>query len=495
MSASASDARTTTAPAMPPRISHGDLRLLIDGDWLTAQGRRTMPMINPATEEVLGQLPLASAADLDRALEAARRTWPVWRSMAPVQRGRILRRAAEILRSRAEEIARLATLEEGKTLAETRIEVGMSANIFEWYAEEGRRAYGRVLPQQSPGVRMTVVREPVGPVAAFAPWNFPLGNPARKLGAALGAGCTCILKPAEEAPASALSIAAALTEAGVPAGAIAIVFGVPAEVSAHLIASPVIRKISFTGSVPVGKQLMKLAAEGAKRTTMELGGHAPVLVFDDVDVDHVLDLSVAAKFRNAGQVCVSPTRFYVHETIYDRFVAGFAARAGALRVDDGLVEGARMGPLAHARRLAAVAAFVDDARAQGARIAAGGQRIARRGWFYQPTVLADVPRSARMMNEEPFGPVALVNPFTDFDSVIAEANRLPYGLAAFAFTRDSRRVNLLGEQIEAGMIGINSFAISVNESPFGGVKESGHGSEEGVEGLEACLVTKFITES
>jgi succinate-semialdehyde dehydrogenase/glutarate-semialdehyde dehydrogenase len=476
-------------------VTHDDLRLLIDGEWLGAAGRATRPVINPATERVLGQLPLASPADLDRALDAAQRAWPIWRAMPPVQRGRILRRASDLLRSRTEEIARLATIEEGKPLAESRIEVGMAANIFEWYAEEGRRAYGRVLPQQAPGVRMTVVREPVGPVAAFAPWNFPLGNPARKLGAALGAGCTCILKPAEEAPASALSIASALVEGGVPAGVIAVVFGEPAEVSAHLIASPVIRKISFTGSVPVGKQLLKLAAEGAKRTTMELGGHAPVLVFDDVDVDHVLDLAVAAKFRNAGQVCVSPTRFYVQEAVYERFLSGFASRARALRVDDGLVDGTRMGPLAHARRLAAVEAFIEDAHRSGSRVLAGGKRIARKGWFHEPTVLGDVPSSARMMNEEPFGPIALINPFKDFDGVIREANRLPYGLAAFAFTRDARRVNLLGEQIEAGMIGINSFAISVPESPFGGVKESGHGSEEGVEGLEACLVTKFITES
>jgi succinate-semialdehyde dehydrogenase / glutarate-semialdehyde dehydrogenase len=494
MSAAAAAPRPESANVLP-QVSHEDLRLLIDGEWLGAAGRRTIPVVNPATEAVLGQLPLATPADLDRALEAAARAWPAWRAMAPVQRGRILRRAAEILRSRTEVTARLATMEEGKPLAETRIEVGMSANIFEWYAEEGRRAYGRVLPQQSPGVRMTVVREPVGPVAAFAPWNFPLGNPARKLGAALGAGCTCILKPAEEAPASALAIANALVEADVPAGVIAVVFGVPAEVSAHLIASPVIRKISFTGSVPVGKQLMKLAADGAKRTTMELGGHAPVIVFDDVDVDHVLDLAVTAKYRNAGQVCVSPTRFYVAEGIYAQFVAGFAERARALRVDDGLLDGVRMGPLAHARRLAAIEAFVADARDQGARVAAGGCRMDRKGWFHEPTVLADVPSTARMMNEEPFGPVALVNPFRDFDAVIREANRLPYGLAAFAFTRDSRRVNLLGEQIEAGMIGINSFAISVPESPFGGMKESGHGSEEGIEGLEACLVTKFITES
>jgi len=476
-------------------VSHDDLRLLIDGEWLDGAGRTTRHVINPATEAVLGSLPLATPADLDRALDAAQRAWPSWRALAPVQRGRILRRAADLLRSRTEEIARLATLEEGKTLTESRIEVGMAANVFEWYAEEGRRAYGRVLPQQTPGVRMTVVREPVGPVAAFAPWNFPLGNPARKLGAALGAGCTCILKPAEEAPASALSIASALVEAGVPPGVIAVVFGDPATVSAHLIASPVIRKISFTGSVPVGKQLLKLAAEGAKRTTMELGGHAPVIVFDDVDLDHVLDLAVAAKFRNAGQVCVSPTRFYVQDAVYERFLSGFAARAKALRVDDGLVDGARMGPLAHARRLAAVETFIEDAHGAGSRVLAGGRRIARRGWFHEPTVLGDVPDSARMMNEEPFGPIALINRFADFDTVIRAANRLPYGLAAFAFTRDSRRVNLLGEQIEAGMIGINSFTISVPESPFGGMKESGHGSEEGIEGLEACLATKFITES
>jgi succinate-semialdehyde dehydrogenase/glutarate-semialdehyde dehydrogenase len=476
-------------------VSHDDLRLLIDGEWLDGTGRTTRSVINPATEAVLGGLPLATPGDLDRALGAAQRAWPSWRALAPVQRGRILRRAADLLRSRTEEIARLATLEEGKTLTESRIEVGMAANIFEWYAEEGRRAYGRVLPQQTPGVRMTVVREPVGPVAAFAPWNFPLGNPARKLGAALGAGCTCILKPAEEAPASALAIAAALVEAGVPQGVIAVVFGDPATVSAHLIASPVIRKISFTGSVPVGKQLLRLAADGAKRTTMELGGHAPVIVFDDVDLEHVLDLAVAAKFRNAGQVCVSPTRFYVQEALYERFLSGFAARAKALRVDDGLVDGARMGPLAHARRLAAVETFIEDARRSGSRVVAGGQRIARKGWFHEPTVLGDVPDSARMMNEEPFGPIALINRFDDFDTVIRAANRLPYGLAAFAFTRDARRVILLGEQIEAGMIGINSFTISVPESPFGGMKESGHGSEEGIEGLEACLATKFITES
>jgi succinate-semialdehyde dehydrogenase/glutarate-semialdehyde dehydrogenase len=471
------------------------LRLFIGGEWIARGTRATRPVINPATGATLGELPIATQADLDRALEAAQRSFPMWRAKAPHERGRILRRAAELMRERTEHIARLATQEEGKTLPEARWEVGLSAEIFEWYAEEGRRAYGRVLPQRSAGVRMTVLKEPVGPVAAFAPWNFPIGNPARKIGAALGAGCPCILKPAEEAPASALEVARALEDAGLPQGVLSVVFGVPADISSYLLASPVIRAISFTGSIAVGKHLTKLAAEGMKRTTMELGGHAPVLIFDDVDVEQVLDLSVFAKYRNAGQVCVSPTRFYVHEKIHDRFVEGFAMRAAALRVGDGLEEGIQMGPLAHSRRLEAMDALLGDAREHGARFHTGGSRLGARGYFWQPTVLSGVGNDARIMNEEPFGPVAIVNPFSDFDAVMHEANRLPYGLAAFAFTRSSRTVNLVGEQIEAGMVGINSYAISVPESPFGGVKESGHGSEEGIEGLEACLVTKFVSEA
>src|SRR4051812_27949335 len=274
----------TQAPAAP---GYPDLALFIDGEWLGPQGRKSQPVVNPATEEVLGMLPHASAADLDRALEAARRAWPEWRALLPVQRARILRKAADLMRARAEEIARIATLEMGKSIHETRIELQISAEVFDWYADEGRRAYGRVLPQRLPGQRMTVVKEPVGPVAAFAPWNFPLGNPARKIGAALAAGCTCILKPAEESPGAALAVARALHEAGLPKGVLAIVFGVPHEISTHLVASPVIRKVSFTGSIPVGKQLVKLAADGMKRTTMELGGHAPVIVCEDVDVDQV----------------------------------------------------------------------------------------------------------------------------------------------------------------------------------------------------------------
>jgi succinate-semialdehyde dehydrogenase / glutarate-semialdehyde dehydrogenase len=477
------------------RTRYTELTLLIGGEWVADGGRDLLPVINPATEEVLGQLPLATPADLDRALAAARDAYPAWRAMPPNERGRILRRAADLLRERIDHIARIATMEEGKPLAETRVEVGMSAEIFEWDAEEGRRAYGRVLPQRASGVRMSVLKEPVGPVAGFAPWNFPLGNPARKIGAPLAAGCTCILKPAEETPGSALEVARALVDAGLPKGVLSVVFGVPAAVSEHLIRSPIIRAVHFTGSIPVGKQLTKLAAEGMKRTTMELGGHGPVLVFDDVDVEQVLDLSVTAKFRNAGQVCVSPTRFYVHQSIYKKFVEGFARRTGALKVGDGLVEGIQMGPLAHPRRLEAMASLLADARKHGAKFHTGGERIPGKGYFWQPTVLSDIPEEARIMNEEPFGPVALINSFSSFEEGITRANRLPYGLAAFAFSRSSRTVNLLGEQLEAGMIGINSFQISVPESPFGGIKESGHGSEEGTEGLETCLVTKFVNAS
>jgi succinate-semialdehyde dehydrogenase / glutarate-semialdehyde dehydrogenase len=475
--------------------TYADLSLLIGGEWLPAAGRKTSPVINPATEEVIGQVPHASTADLDAALAAAERGFKAWRAVFPDERGKILKRAAELLRQRKEEIARIATTESGKVIHETRVEVMMSANIFEWYAEEGRRAYGRVLPQRAPGTRMTIVKEPVGPVAAFAPWNFPLGNPARKIGAALGAGCSVILKPAEETPASGLAVAKCLVDAGLPANVLAIVYGLPAEISSHLLASPVIRAISFTGSIPVGKYLMKLAAEGMKRTTMELGGHAPVVVFDDVDLEKVLDLSVTAKYRNAGQVCVSPTRYYVHERVYKRFVEGFAERAKRWPVGNGLEEKNKMGPLVHARRLVAIEGFVEDAKRQGGKVEAGGARLSSPGYFYAPTVLADVPNSARIMNEEPFGPIAVINPFSDFDQVIEQANRLPYGLAAFAFTSSSRTVKLLGEQLEAGMVGLNTYQISIPESPFGGVKESGHGSEEGVEGLDACLVTKFISEA
>jgi succinate-semialdehyde dehydrogenase/glutarate-semialdehyde dehydrogenase len=477
------------------QLSYPAPRLLIGGEWRGGEGRQHEDVLNPANEQVLAPLPHATAQDLDDALEAASTGFALWCAIPAQDRGRILKKAAELMRERAEELARAATLESGKPLAETRIEAQMSADIIEWYAEEGRRAYGRVLMTRAPGTRMTVRKEPVGPVAAFAPWNFPLGNPARKLGAALAAGCSCILKPAEETPASGLGVAQALMDAGLPKGVLSVVFGVPDTISRHLLASPVIRKISFTGSTAVGKHLMKLAADGMKRTTMELGGHAPVLVFGDVDLEKVLNESVTAKFRNAGQVCVSPTRFYVHESIHEKFASGFAERARALPVGDGMLATTRMGPLIHSRRREAVDALVQDAEQQGAEIRAGGHRLNQPGFFFQPTVLANVPDSARIMNEEPFGPVAIVNSFSDTDDVIRRANRLPYGLAAFAFTQNLNIANRLGDALEAGMVGVNTFRISVPDSPFGGVKESGHGSEEGIEGLEACLVTKFVSEA
>ncbi len=472
-----------------------ELFLHIDGARLSADGRASETVVNPATEEPLGTLPHATQTDLDAALAAADGVNAAWRNENPDARGRILRGAAALIRERGADLARIATLESGKPIGQTRIEVEMSAGIFEWYAEEGRRAYGRVLVRQSPGTRMLVVKEPVGPVAGFAPWNFPLGNPARKLGAPLAAGCPCILKPAEETPASALGILQCLLDAGLPQGVASVVFGVPSEVSSYLIASDVIRGITFTGSVPVGKSLMRLAADGMKRTTMELGGHAPVVVCEDADLAMVLDASVGAKFRNAGQVCVSPTRFIVHQSLYEPFVDGFAERVAALQVGNGLDEANHMGPLIHERRLRDVSAFVEDARSEGARVVCGGRRVADPGYFYAPTVIADVPMSARLMQEEPFGPIALINPFAELDEAIAEANRLPYGLAAFGFSNAASVTRRLGDELEAGMVGINSFAISVPASPFGGIKESGHGSEEGIEGLNDMLTTKFISEA
>jgi succinate-semialdehyde dehydrogenase/glutarate-semialdehyde dehydrogenase len=472
-----------------------EIGLLLDGELVAGDGRTVEPVLNPASESELGQLTHASKSDLDRALELAAAGFAEWRAVSPEQRGRVLARAAALIRERKETLARIATMEAGKSIHETRIEVEISAGIFDWYAEEGRRAYGRVLAHRQDGTRQLVVREPVGPVAGFAPWNFPLGNPARKLGASLGAGCSCILKPAEETPASALGIARCLLDAGVPPAAIGIVFGVPAEVSQHLVTSPVIRMVTFTGSVAVGKQLMALAAQGMKRTTMELGGHAPVIVCDDVDVDRVLDMAVASKYRNAGQVCVSPTRFLVHETLHERFAEGFAARAREWRVGDGQDESVQMGPLIHARRLAAIQGLVRDTVDAGADLLCGGERLDEAGYFHAPTAFANVPSESRLMNDEPFGPIAIINAWSDLDEVIAEANRLEYGLAAYAFTTSGQRGRLLSQRVETGMFGLNTFQIAWSDSPFGGVKASGHGSEEGIEGLESCLVTKFVSEA
>jgi succinate-semialdehyde dehydrogenase/glutarate-semialdehyde dehydrogenase len=470
------------------------LHLYIDGEWLGPEGRKTGNVVNPATGDTIGTLPHASKADLDRALDAAARGFQSWRKVSPNERAKVLRKAGELIRERAERIATLMTLEEGKTLGESKLEVMSSAEIFEWMAEECRRSYGRLVPPRAAGHRQMVMREPVGPVAAFSPWNFPAVTPARKIAASLAAGCSCIIKPAEETPATALAMAKCLEEAGLPKGVLNVVFGVPSEVSTYLIASPVIRKISFTGSTVVGKQLAKLAADGVKRATMELGGHAPVVIFDDVDADKVAGMAVAAKYRNAGQVCISPTRFYVQENVHDRFVAKFTELAKAMPVGDGLQPANKMGPLANARRIDAMEQMIGDARDHGAKVKTGGERIGNAGYFWQPTVLTDVQNDSKIMNVEPFGPVAAMVRFKKFDDVVEQANRLPYGLASYAFTGSAAQATAIGDALDSGLVGVNTFAVTVPETPFGGVKESGYGSEGGSEGLDAYLQTKFISQ-
>jgi succinate-semialdehyde dehydrogenase/glutarate-semialdehyde dehydrogenase len=470
-----------------------DLKLFINGVWKSGEGRDAHTVVNPATGSAIADLPLATAADLDEALMASQKAFAIWRATDVEARGAILHKAADLLRTRMESIAVLLTMEQGKPIGEARAEVIASAGLLDYFAEEAKRSYGRVLVRPT-GQRSIVIKQPVGPVASFTPWNFPIFLMTKKLAAALAAGCSVIAKPPEETPGCTSALIQCLADAGLPAGVAQLVYGVPDMVSRQLIASPVIRKVSFTGSVPVGKHLMKLAADGVKRVTMELGGHAPVLIFDDCDLEKTLDMVVPQKFRNAGQVCVAPTRFYVQNAIYERFVTGFAARTQNVKIGNGLVADTKMGPLANPRRPSAIGALVEDARHKGARVLAGGA-AQDGGFYYQPTVLADVPLEADIMSNEPFGPVAVCRAFTSFDDAIEQANRLPYGLAAFAFTENGRRANLLGDAIEAGMVGINSFAIGGNDSPFGGVKESGFGSEGGPEGLDGYYVTKAIHQA
>jgi succinate-semialdehyde dehydrogenase / glutarate-semialdehyde dehydrogenase len=473
--------------------AYPSLYMIIDGERVSGGGRRTHTVVNPATGEAIGELPLADPADLDRALEVAAKGFAIWREAPAAQRAAVLQGAARLLLERQEAIARIATQEQGKPLSESRIEVLMNVGLFNFYAGECQRLYGRTLVRPA-GQRSTVVHEPVGVVAAFAPWNFPIGNPGRKLGAPIAAGCSVILKSAEEAPASALAVLQCLLDAGLPKEVAQAVYGVPDEVSRHLLASTITRKLSFTGSTVVGKALMKLAADNMLRTTMELGGHGPVLVFADSDIDRVLDTVVPHKYRNSGQVCVSPTRFIVEEPVFEAFRDGFAERARRIAVGNGLDEGTQMGPMANPRRPEAMERLIGDATARGARLHCGGEKIGNQGYFYAPSVLSEVPLDAEIMNEEPFGPVALINPFGGEEAMVAEANRLPYGLAAYAWTAGSARQKRLGRQLEAGMVGINTTMIGGADAPFGGVKWSGHGSEDGPEGLLACMVTKAVHE-
>ena len=473
---------------------YSDIQLLIDGAWRPAASGKTIPVLNPATGEEIGKVSHAEKADLDLALAAAQKGFATWRKVSAFERYKVMRKAADILRANAEKIGTLMTMEQGKPVMEAKMETLAGADVIDWFAEEARRAYGRTIPARANGVYQLEIKEPVGPVAAFTPWNFPINQAVRKCSAALAAGCSIIIKGPEETPAACAGLIDAFVKAGVPAGAINLVFGVPADISSYLIPHPTIRKISFTGSTAVGKHLAQLAGQHMKRVTMELGGHAPAMVFADADVDAAAKILSANKFRNAGQVCVAPTRFLVQQPVFDEFVGKFVNAAKAIKVGDGLDEKSRMGPLAHARRLDAMEAFVGDAVAKGAKVETGGRRIGNKGYFYEPTVLTNVSREARIMNEEPFGPVAVIGAFETFDDVVGEANRLPYGLAAYAYTRSEKTAAALGSSIETGMISINHHGLALPEVPFGGVKDSGYGTEGGADALDAYLVTKFITQ-
>jgi succinate-semialdehyde dehydrogenase / glutarate-semialdehyde dehydrogenase len=471
-----------------------DLSLYINGQFLKGGGRREQEVFNPATDEVVGKLPHASKEDLDLALQSAQKAFQSWRKSSPLERSRILRKVPELARARAADIGRNITLDMGKPLAEAVGEVTVCSEHADWAAEESRRIYGRVIQARSEGVRQLVLREPIGVVAAFSPWNFPFNQAIRKIVSALGAGCTIIIKGPEDAPSAVVAIARLFHEAGLPPGCLNVVWGVPSEVSTYLIQSPIVRKISFTGSVPVGKQLAAMAGSLMKPCTMELGGHSPVIVCDDADIDAAADIMASSKFRNAGQVCVSPTRFYVQEKAYDRFVSRFLDKVSKMKVGPGLEADTKMGPLAHKRRMPALAGFVEDATERGAKIVAGGHKVGERGNFFEPTVVADPPDDSKLMTQEPFGPILGVKPFKTLDEAIERANSLPYGLAAYAFTTSSRNATRIGDALESGMVTINHLGFALAEVPFGGVKDSGYGSEGGSETFDGYLVTKFVTQ-
>jgi succinate-semialdehyde dehydrogenase/glutarate-semialdehyde dehydrogenase len=474
--------------------NYEELSLYIDGEFIRGDGRREQEVFNPATGEVVGSLPHARQADLDRALAAAQRAFKSWRLASPMDKSAILRKVGELSRARANEIGRNITLDQGKPLREAVGEVMRCADHCDWHAEECRRIYGRVVPPRLPNVRQFVLREPIGVCAAFTPWNFPYNQAIRKIAAAIGAGCTIILKGPEDSPSAVVAIARLFHEAGLPPGVLNVVWGVPHEVSEYLIASPIVRKISFTGSVPVGKQLAALAGSHMKRITMELGGHSPVIVCDDADVERAATMLSAFKFTNAGQVCVSPTRFYIQDKAWDLFMARFIEASRGIKLGAGIDAATTMGPLAHARRVTAMQEFVADAKARGARIEMGGERIGEIGNFFAPTIIASPPEDARIMQSEPFGPIAACVPFKELDEAICRANSLPYGLSSYAFTGSSKNALRIQNGIEAGMVNINHFGQALPETPFGGIKDSGMGSEGGIETFDGYLVTKFVTQ-
>jgi succinate-semialdehyde dehydrogenase/glutarate-semialdehyde dehydrogenase len=476
-------------------MNYPDVQLMIDNKWGPASGGRTLPILNPATGEPIGKLAHAEIPDLDRALAAAEKGFDVWKKISAYERSKAMRKVADLIRERLDTIATLMVMEQGKPFAEAKGETGMAPDIIDWFAEEGRRAYGRVIPARGPGIYQLVIKEPVGVVAAFTPWNFPVNQAIKKIAAAMAAGCSIIVKGPEETPGSLAALVNCFVDAGIPPGVVNLVYGIPADISSYLIPHPIVRKISFTGSTAVGKHLAAMAGQHMKRVTMELGGHSPAIVFDDADLDKATSILAANKFRNAGQVCIAPTRFLIQEKVYDDFVGRFVKAAEAIKVGDGLETGTTMGPLANDRRIHAMDGFIADAVQHGGTVKTGGARIGNKGNFFQPTVLTNVPTDARIMNEEPFGPVAIMTPFRNVEDAVAEANRLPYGLAAYAYTRSTTTAARMASEVESGMMSINHHGLALTETPFGGVKDSGYGAEGGIEGLDAYLATKFVSQA
>lgn len=473
--------------------NYPDVKLFINGDWCNGVKGKTLPIIDPAKEEEIGRLAHATQPDLDAALDASKNGFKIWRETNAYDRYRIMRKAAKLLRERCKNIAWLMTREQGKPIKQAVLEITGGADTIDWFAEEARRMYGKVIPSRGTGITQMTVKMPVGPVAAFTPWNFPVNQVVRKLSAALASGCSIIVKAPEETPASPAELIRAFVDAGVPNGVIGLVYGEPAEISEYLIPHPIIRNISFTGSTPVGKHLASLAGKHMKRATMELGGHPPVIVFDDADIEKAIQTMVAAKIRNAGQVCVSPTRFLVQDNSVEQFLDGYTAAMKEVKVGNGLDEDTEMGPLANERRIPSIEDMISDARSRGANVQMGGERIGNKGFFFQPTVMSDVPIEAKAMNDEPFGPLAIINRFKNEDEAIAEANRLPYGLAAYAFTSSAETLHRLGRNVESGMLTINHIGLGLPEVPFGGIQDSGYGTEGGSEAVEPYLETRFIT--
>lgn len=469
-----------------------DLKLFIDGKWRDSD--TDMDVVNPATGLSLGRLPCVSTKDLDDALVAAEKGLHIWSRTSARDRSDIILRAARLLRDRQEEIAHSITLELGKPLPQARLEVIRGAEFLEWDAGEAMRTYGRVIPSPR-GQNFAVHHHPIGVVLGITPWNFPLSQPARKVAGALASGCSIVLKAAEETPAGAIHIARAFEDAGLPAGVLNLVFGEPAKISDFMIAQDSVRLVAFTGSTNVGRHLTNLASENMTSVLMELGGHAPVLVCEDTDVQAAAISGAVRKMRNAGQVCTSPTRFFVHESIFEEFSAAFVKRAAATVVGDGMQAGIEMGPVAMDRRLPVLSALVEDARAKGAIVATGGERLGNVGAFFQPTVLLNVPDHADIMQEEPFGPIAIINPIASLDEAIAQANSVPFGLAGYGFTNRADYIARMTDEVEVGNLSINTLEASMPETPFGGVKSSGYGREGGTEGLTNYMTVKHVWHS